>query len=328
MRLALTKGVPTTLSPSLILVATLKPSLVQLLRDAGFDVAVATSGGELCRIASTTSPDVAILDNLLEDMSGTEACRLLRADPAVSRQLPILIVVDGIASPELRVAAIHVGVWDFLDRTARADEIVQKISAHIQSRREFAELASDEFADAVSGLRSRLGLARRIRELASLMMRMHSGLCCVVIETEAKLRVIDLDRVVARAARLSDVVGQVGEFRTGVVGPSTGSDGAVRLATRIVSAVAAAAREHGIVPAGGSPADFVTVGYDAVSNAAYAPFDPMVMLRNASIAVASGDRHATLPWLRRFSPEPHDESASTPLKSHPTGSPDSHWSHS
>jgi hypothetical protein len=209
---------------------------------------------------------------------------------------------------------------------ARADEIVQKIRAHIESRREFAELASDEFVDAVSGLRSRLGLARRIREMASLMMRMHSGLCCVVIETEAKLRIVDLDRVVARAARLSDVVGQVGELRTGVVGPTTGADGAVRLATRIVNAVTAAAREHGLVPPGGSPADFITVGYDAVSNAAYAPFDPMVMLRNASIAVATGDRHATLPWLRRFSPARLDESTSTPRDSRPSGSPDIHWS--
>jgi CheY-like chemotaxis protein len=317
-----------SLSRALVLVATLEPALARLVRDAGFDIAVATSGDEMCRIASTTAPDVVVLDHLLEDMSGTEACRLLRADPAVSRQLPILIVVDGMASPELRVAAIHVGAWDFLDRMARADEIVQKIRAHIESRREFAELASDEFTDAVSGLRSRIGLARRIREMASLMMRMHSGLCCVVIETEAKLRIVDLDRVVARAARLSDVVGQVGDLRTGVVGPSTGAEGAVRLATRIVNAITAAARENGLVPSGGSPADFITVGYDAVSNAAYAPFDPMVMLRNASIAVASGDRHATLPWLRRFSPGPHGDSASTLLKSHPTGSPDSHWSHS
>jgi DNA-binding NtrC family response regulator len=312
-----------------VLVASLDAKLAELLRAAGFRVAMASSISKLRDAAVRLSPSVVIVDDLLEDVTATDACRALRTDPTIPRNLPILVVVSGVASPALRVAAIRVGAWDFLDRAMPPNEIAQQVGAHVESRRSFGESADAEFHDMVSGLRTRLGLARRARELASLMTRMRSGLCSVVIEVESRAGITDLGRVVARAARLSDVVGEGGQARAGIIAPATDADGAIQLATRVANTVASVAHERGLAAESGSPAGLVAVGFDAVSNAAYAPFDPLVLLRNAANAVRYGELVDDRPWLRRhFAAQSEDPGAFTrqaPSRS-PNDTPVSTWS--
>ena len=53
----------------------------RMLRQAGFQVKEAGSGGEALQIIAAESPDLVCLDVRLPDMDGFEVCRRIKADP-------------------------------------------------------------------------------------------------------------------------------------------------------------------------------------------------------------------------------------------------------
>lgn len=80
---------------SLILVIEDNPDLLALtakiLRGAGYTVAEAASGHEGLEAAFRLQPDLILLDVVLPDMDGREACRILRASPDLN-QTPVALV--------------------------------------------------------------------------------------------------------------------------------------------------------------------------------------------------------------------------------------------
>ena len=72
-----------------------EPDLRQLvtfnLRDAGFDVDAVGSGQAGLALAAKIRPAVIVLDLMLPDLSGTEVCRLMRAD-AVLADVAVLML--------------------------------------------------------------------------------------------------------------------------------------------------------------------------------------------------------------------------------------------
>ena len=60
-----------------------------VLRAAGFRILEAATGGEGIALASETQPDIILMDLRLPDLDGTEAARLLRAEPRTSH-IPVV----------------------------------------------------------------------------------------------------------------------------------------------------------------------------------------------------------------------------------------------
>lgn len=172
------------------LVAVIGRWLPDLLASAGYDVLPATSGLQALEIVARQPPDVIVIAPVLDDMSGTDLCRLLRTDPALARQIPILILLDGLPSPELRVAALRVGAWGFLSPSSGEEEVLLTIAAHVEAKRTVTAVVEEGLLDALSGFCSRPGLARRARELAALMCRLRGAFACVVLELEGRVFMI------------------------------------------------------------------------------------------------------------------------------------------
>jgi len=57
------------------------------LQEAGFDVVSAVDGTEALEKARTAAPGLIVLDVLLPELDGFEACKLLRRDPTTARFL-------------------------------------------------------------------------------------------------------------------------------------------------------------------------------------------------------------------------------------------------
>ncbi len=77
----------------------------------------ARNGLEACAAGA----DLAIFDNRLPDMSGTDAVRLLRATPA-TQHLPI-IMITGDGDARTRMDSIKAGATDFLEKPVNIDEL-------------------------------------------------------------------------------------------------------------------------------------------------------------------------------------------------------------
>lgn len=61
------------------------------LKRAGFVVRVVNNGHEALAAVREAAPDVVLLDWMMPDMDGPEACRQLKADPATSH-IPVIFV--------------------------------------------------------------------------------------------------------------------------------------------------------------------------------------------------------------------------------------------
>lgn len=263
------------------------------LEEAGFSVVEAESGISALGRARVVRPDAIVLSHVLPDMSGIEACRLLRADPLVGGNVPVVILTAESPSPAERVAGLSAGVWDFFRHPRDARELALKLQTYIEARRNSTSAVTEGGVDLVSGLHGRPSLTRRIRELGGLMTRMHGALSCIVFDTEVPDAAAP--NTVSQITRVSDIVGILSPTQFALLAPSTNASGAAALARRLVAILRTTPAEGGGVQA-------MLVGYDAVDNLTYAPINPPDLIARATAAVRSGKADPANHWLRRFEP--------------------------
>ena len=169
------------------------------------------------------------------------------------------------------------------------------LETHLQAKRNI-DVAIAGLVDPATGLHTRPALARRARELGALMSRARGGLACVVFALEAGPADPKAGSLLARSARVSDVVGALSANEFAVLAPGTDHTGAVKLAQRMSGAL------RDVVGTGSRSASksALKVGYDAVSNLKYSPIDPVALLLRATTAVRNGTPEPGCPWMRRF----------------------------
>jgi DNA-binding NarL/FixJ family response regulator len=295
-------------SPVVLLVLARERGIANALRGDRFAVIQIHTATLARELARDLRPDVIILETQLPDMSGLDACRLLRADLDVGHCVPILMLGREKPTPEERVTALRAGVWEFLPCPVDAKELPLALEAHIRAKRSIDTALAENALDPAGALHGRAVLARRARELGGLMARKHGGLACLVLATDAAATDPTIGSRVARALRISDVVGALSATGIAVLAPGTDHQGAAGLARRLVAVL-------GIANAGRTqlvPGTTLRVGYDAVANLKYSPIDPVDLLVRADAAVQAGVPEPGLPWLRRF------EGAATVRPSGPT----------
>ena len=85
----------------------------RILSEAGYEVLEATTGEEALRIARATHPSLVLLDVNLPDISGTEVCRQLKADPATA-DIPVIQITGAWMSEAARQRGLESGADAYL----------------------------------------------------------------------------------------------------------------------------------------------------------------------------------------------------------------------
>jgi two-component system response regulator RegX3 len=137
------------MSPRLLVVDD-EPSLVQGLTYAlereKFEVDVATDGEAAVAAALSKAFDLILLDVMLPKLSGTEACREIRAHSDV----PIIMLTARDSEREI-VEGLHVGADDYITKPFSAAELLGRISALLR-RREIDRTANDQVVRRIGGI--------------------------------------------------------------------------------------------------------------------------------------------------------------------------------
>jgi diguanylate cyclase (GGDEF)-like protein len=291
--------------------------LKSLLEGNGYAVLQERSARNALDRARNTEPDVIVVDAELPDMTGVELCATLRGDTRVSSSTPMLLAIRDPATRPQRLAALRAGAWECITPPHDADEILLKIGAYVQAKRDADRARAEGLLDNITGLYNRQGLARRARELGAQAFRDHGPLACVVIAldfdpagaggggTGGAGSLARYVQAMKSAARLSDVIGRLGASEFAVLAPGTDGGGARRLAERLAGSVSSA-HSPGTEPEPAGAPVRVRCGYEAVANIGYTPIEPVDLLVRAAAAVRTG-RADSGSWLRRF-----DEGANSP----------------
>jgi DNA-binding response OmpR family regulator len=289
----------TTISPPpvLLIAGANEHFFTRALDDFGFVVVRTPTSAMSMELARAVKPDLILVGRDSLDLPGLEFCFRLRHDVEIPAESPILLVLDAPPSPELRVAGLRAGVWDYVCRCDPVEEVNLKIEMHVQARRNVQAAAVDGLVNRASGVLTRDGLTQRLREIGALMVRMRGRLACIAFEfaggpadgTEATL--------IARSARSSDTVGALSRSEVVVLAPDTDDCGAVNFARRMAAGLRLASGRHPTLVG-------VTVhaGYAAVSNMKYAPLNPIDLLSRATLAITAGTPDREHPWIRGLPP--------------------------
>jgi len=114
-----------------ILVVDDEPDLLELVRfnldQAGFHVDTAESGREALAALRRATPDLAVLDLMLPDLSGEEVCRQIRADATLARLPVIMLTAKG--EEVDRVVGFELGADDYVTKPFSPRELVLRVRA-------------------------------------------------------------------------------------------------------------------------------------------------------------------------------------------------------
>ncbi len=99
--------------------------LVNWLVSERYDIAAAVNGREAVEKSKACSPDLIILDIMMPEMDGYEACRLIKADPATTN-IPI-IIVTALNDRGSKLKGLDAGANDFLSKPIDQAELVIRV---------------------------------------------------------------------------------------------------------------------------------------------------------------------------------------------------------
>lgn len=248
--------------PPTILVADDEPinrSLIQRrLEREGYRVFTAENGRVAVEVARETLPDLIILDVMMPEMDGLEACRLIKEDER-THDLPV-IFLSARDETEMKVNGLSLGANDYISKPFKAEELMARVSVSIRLKRERDQLrasaeeakASAEIAheramtDALTGLLNRYGLQRALQREQAEARRYQRPLSCLLIDLDNFKYVNDtfghaagdsalqqIADILSKAVRGSDMVFRYGGEEFLVLLPETNLEGAAALAEKI-----------------------------------------------------------------------------------------------
>jgi two-component system response regulator RegX3 len=111
--------------------------LSYLLRQEGFEVAVAVTGPEGLAEFDRSGADIVLLDLMLPGLSGTEVCRTLRARSSV----PVIMLTARDSEID-KVVGLELGADDYVTKPFSARELVARVRAVLRRRGAEAETAA------------------------------------------------------------------------------------------------------------------------------------------------------------------------------------------
>ena len=118
------------MSPKLLLVED-DPALAELLefrfKGEGYRVRVTADGDEALLLAAEDTPDLVILDWMIEGTSGIEVCRRLRRDKTTAHVPIVMLTARG--AEEDRIRGLETGADDYVTKPFSPRELIARVAA-------------------------------------------------------------------------------------------------------------------------------------------------------------------------------------------------------
>src|SRR5438045_1757149 len=116
--------------------------LEEYLSAWGYDVVLARDGAEALQIYPQHDPSIIVLDVMMPNMDGYEACHHIKGEPG-GRTIPILMLT-ALTATEDKIKALECGADDFLNKPINKEELRTRIRSLIKIRNLRKDLDSSE----------------------------------------------------------------------------------------------------------------------------------------------------------------------------------------
>jgi len=113
--------------------------LFEFLQAAGFRVLVSESARHAIDQLPRMAPDIILLDVMMPEMDGLEACRRIKSLPEFA-DVPILFMT-ALSDPVDKVRGLQAGAADYITKPLFPEEVLARINVHLELRERNRQLA-------------------------------------------------------------------------------------------------------------------------------------------------------------------------------------------
>lgn len=224
-----------------------------LLRGRGYEVIACDNGQKALEAAKKSSPDLVLLDVIMEPISGIDACRMLKSSSQRSDSFLPVLLLTARTDIDSRVEGLRIGADDYISKPFDERELLARVANMIAIKRMHddvnaarARLERLAIRDELTGLYNYRYLQSRLSEEFKRAERYREPLSCAMIDIDHFKTFNDrfghdvgdkVLKVVAQrlleAVREVDVVARYGGEEFLLVLPSTHLSGALTVAERV-----------------------------------------------------------------------------------------------
>jgi class 3 adenylate cyclase len=104
-------------------------ALSATLKEKGYQVSVATNGKQALEAVGRVRPDLILLDVMMPEMDGFEACRRLKSSEATS-DIPIIFLTARTETEDI-VKGFELGAVDYVPKPFNAHELLARVNTHL-----------------------------------------------------------------------------------------------------------------------------------------------------------------------------------------------------
>lgn len=104
--------------------------LSKSLSNAGYSIAVATSGETALKQIAYECPSLILLDIMMPGIDGFETCRRLKADP-ITKAIPI-VFMTALSDIENKVKGFSLGAVDYITKPFQQEEVIARVQIHLK----------------------------------------------------------------------------------------------------------------------------------------------------------------------------------------------------
>ncbi len=144
------------------------------LKNANYDVYSASNGLEAIKLAKSIKPDLIILDLMMPEMDGIEACEIIREDQVVGKTLITFLSARG--EDYSQIAALNAGADDYITKPIKPKVLLSKVKSLLRRISndqneiiEFKNLTIDKTGYRVFVEKNEISLPRKEFELLFLL---------------------------------------------------------------------------------------------------------------------------------------------------------------
>tara|TARA_B110000008_G_scaffold272281_1_gene304792 strand:- start:291 stop:968 length:678 start_codon:yes stop_codon:yes gene_type:complete len=155
-----------------------EPDIVEIisysLKNANYDVYSASNGLEAIKVAKSIKPDLIILDVMMPEMDGIEACEIIREDQVIGKTLITFLSARG--EDYSQIAALNAGADDYITKPIKPKVLLSKVKSLLRRITndqneiiEFKNLTIDKTGYRVFVEKNEISLPRKEFELLFLL---------------------------------------------------------------------------------------------------------------------------------------------------------------
>ncbi len=108
------------------------------LAGADYDIQISADGEDTMRKVKDWQPDLILLDIMMPKISGFEVCKRIKANPATSAI--VVLMVTALDQPSDIDRAVDAGTNDFLTKPINKTELLVRVRAALKARQYKAQL--------------------------------------------------------------------------------------------------------------------------------------------------------------------------------------------